>query len=42
LGKQAGRQAGRNTQFGFFFSVVDYSYKQWGIVSLEEQSEVEW
>ena len=37
LGKQASRQAGRNTQFGFF-SIADYIAKQYGTLDRPRQS----
>ena len=40
-GKQAGRQACRNTQFGFF-SVADHIYKQSGVLIEDELAAVEW
>ena len=38
---QASRQAGKNTQLGFF-SVADYNYKHWGTHCAQEHSAVEW
>ena len=41
IGQAGGRQADRNTQFGFFFN-DGLGYKQWGALCMPQQPAVEW